>query len=681
MRPIGLPTIIVASVVVAIVSGTVTQAADTRLEEALAALENGDTLLAIYHLDRADLEATGDPQWFMLHGQLLRNRGTIVARLNSQYTLERAVQLFPDNPDVIQELGLTYFAQTFYPDAVRCFERALEIDPGLCDAKHKLGVTHYERWKLRVNAYHDEAMAARRWLKATVECDSTNEDAAVRHACVLYALDRKEEAARAAFDGATRFPAMPEFSLLSGTIAYENKKHATADSCYRAALAKMDDEELAAYASLHRNVLDYDDMKIYEKASEETQSDIDRAYWVVRDFDPTTDINEQFLEHVYRTFRADLYFSHSSVHISWVKPQTRGWDTERGEISIKFGWPSDIHASHGGNRFESWTYVTPGQIHHFFFSDRFMNGNLQIPPSRSEKLVYARHQRRVTRYRPEALVVNGAMDAVVFRDDAFNSSVYVSMQVNADSVLGAVDVASLTAFHARSRFFNDDWHVEHTRCDTVPALNAPMVAGSDYDLYDVVLHNELPFGNYNLACAFEDSRRATIATFIGQCYGERFAGSDLQISDLLYLRDSPGGSAIVRGGETLAANPWRAYAHGQRLDVYFEIYNLAISRGNSRYRLTFEIHNSPEEPPGLWDHLGRAVRPFTGAADGDPAIAQTFERTGESHNERERIAIDVDSLDEGRYRLIVTVADLRDGEETRSSKIFYKTGDEEHARK
>ena len=93
MRSIGLPIIVVASLVVAIVSGTVTQAADERLEEALAALEAGDTLLAIYHLDRADLEAAGDPHWFMLHGRLLRSRGSIVDRLNSQYVLERAVLL------------------------------------------------------------------------------------------------------------------------------------------------------------------------------------------------------------------------------------------------------------------------------------------------------------------------------------------------------------------------------------------------------------------------------------------------------------------------------------------------------------------------------------------------------------------------------------------------------------
>lgn len=653
---------------------------EPRVGLALDALGAGDTLAAVDHLDHADLEAIGDPALFILHGRLLRSDGTIVGRLNSQYVLERAVQLFPEDPNVLQELGLTYFSQTFYSDAARCFERALEIDPGMCDAKYKLGVTHYERWKLRVNAYHDEAMAARRWLEAAVECDPGNDDAAVRYTYTLYALDRTDEADRCARECAARFPDMAEFPLLAGTIAYDDGRYAAADSCYRIALARMTEVELVAYTSLHRNVLGYDDMKVYDNVSDEEKARIDRSYWVVRDFDPTTDINERFLEHVYRTFRADLYFSHSSTHIAWVKPQTRGWDTERGEISIKFGWPDNIHASHGGTRFESWTYVTPGQVHEFFFNDRFLNGNLQIPPSRSEKLQYARHQNRVTHYRPSALVVGGAMDAVVFKDDNFSSSIYVTVQVDADSILNNIDPAALGVFHVRGRFFDEDWNVEHTVIDSVPAPGAPVVAGSDRDLYDVVLHSELPFGNYNLACAFEDTGHLAVATFIGQCDGERFADSKVLVSDLLFLRGAPGGTAIVRGDHRLPANPWRAYAHGQPLEVYFEIYNLDVSAGRSEYRLSFEIHESPADPPSAWNRLGRAVARFAGFDGGDPTVVQTFERTGQGYEERERIAIDVGTLDEGRYRLIVTVTDLHRGDRAQASKIFYKTGRAEYAR-
>jgi hypothetical protein len=276
--------------------------------------------------------------------------------------------------------------------------------------------------------------------------------------------------------------------------------------------------------------------------------------------------------------------------------------------------------------------------------------------------------------------VNGAMDAVVFKDNDFSSSVYVTMQVNADSVLKCVETSALKQFYVRSRFFDEDWHTEHTSIDTVSVIDTAVIPGSRYKLYDLVQRSELPFGNYNLACAFEDNGLATVATFIGQCDGERLTGSKVRVSDLLYLRSLPGGVSIIRGDEVLPANPWKAYAPGQPLSVYFEIYNLDLSGGESRYELMFEIHEAPEDPPGPWNRLGSAVARFVGFDDGDPAVAQSFERVGRHHDNSERISIDVASLETGRYRLVVTVTDLRDGEKDRSSKIFYKTAGIENVR-
>ncbi len=656
------------------IAGAVSAVGDARLQSALKQLAAGDTLAAIEQLERTDLKAIGDPQWFILLGDLHRSRDTIVDRLKSQYVLERALQLFPKDPDVLQELGMTYFSQTFYPDAARCFRRAIEIDPDICVSKYKLGVTYYEQWKLRVNAYIDDAAKARAWLKLTLECDSTIVDAAIRYVYTLYALDRVDEAVDASRHFSQAFPANPEFPLLVGTVAYDQDQLAEADSCYQIALTLMSEEELDAYTTLGRNVLGYDDMGIYEDANQDEQAVMDHAFWVVRDPDPTTDINERFLEHVYRTFRADLFFSHSKVHISWVKPQVRGWDTERGEISIKFGWPTDIHASYGGDRYESWTYVTPGQIHKFFFSDRFLNGNLQIPPGRSSKLVYARHEHRVTLFKPPAIPVNGAMDVIAFKDDDFQCSVYVAMQVNADSVLNNIDVSSLHEFHVRARFFDEDWVVEHSTADTVRALDMAMLPGSQYRLYDVVTRHQMPFGRYNLACAFEDDGRTTIASFVGRAESDRLLGSAITTSDLVFLREGSEGSSIVRNGEVLPVNPWRAYAHSQPVRIYFEIYNLNVVGGRSRYRLTFGIHKDPEESPSAWNRLGRAVTGFVGIGSGDPEVTQTFERVGLEHNEWERIAIDIENLEEGPYRLVVTITDLHTGVRTETGKNFVKVG-------
>jgi tetratricopeptide (TPR) repeat protein len=179
----------------------------------------GDTAAAIANLERIDLEDADDPALFMLLGRLYRDRGTIRDRLKSQELLERAAQLYPEHPGVFVELGNTYFSRTFYPDAVRGYKHALEYNPGLCEAKYKLGVSYYEHWKLRVNAYWDDCADGRAWLKSSLRCDSTNVDAAVRYVNAAYALDMTDEAAAACTTFATRFPRTPEFHLLLGTIA------------------------------------------------------------------------------------------------------------------------------------------------------------------------------------------------------------------------------------------------------------------------------------------------------------------------------------------------------------------------------------------------------------------------------------------------------------------------------
>jgi hypothetical protein len=72
--------------------------------------------------------------------------------------------------------------------------------------------------------------------------------------------------------------------------------------------------------------------------------------------------------------------------------------------------------------------------------------------------------------------------------------------------------------------------------------------------------------------------------------------------------------------------------------------------------------------------LGRAVTGVVGFGGGDPEVTQTFERAGPSHDEWERIAIDVGSLKEGSYRLVVTVTDLHTGKRTETGKNFVKVG-------
>ena len=67
-----------------------------------------------------------------------------------------------------------------------------------------------------------------------------------------------------------------------------------------------------------------------------------------------------------------------------------------------------------------------------------------------------------------------------------------------------------------------------------------------------------------------------------------------------------------------------------------------------------------------WDLLPpvvdmRRAAELVGFARGEPAVAQSFRREGASHVDSERIAVDVDALRPGRYRLVVEITDLHNG--------------------
>jgi GWxTD domain-containing protein len=677
-------SIIAAFAVVAIAVGGVRADSghapkDPAIRFALERLADGDTPGAIKALAKADLERTHNPRWFVLLGRLYREQGTITSRLQSQQVLERAVQLFPDDSGVMLELGLTYYAQTFYPDAVRYFERCLAASPDECRAMYKLGVIHYERWKLRVNSYMDEAEEAAEWLGRTIECDTTNLDAAERYVNALYGIGRGEDAARAARRLAVRFPESTEFPLMVGTLAYEDGRLAAADSAYDAALERMNEEERTAYASLDRNVLGYRDLDAFEKATAQEKPVMERAFWITADPDPTTDINEGRLEHFYRTFRSDVFFSHAKAGVSWTQPQVRGWETERGETSIKLGWPAGIYASHGGDRLEVWSYADGEDVFTVPFLDPLGSGNLTVPPIRGNFLGMIRDLNRVSTAKSPSVFVDGAIDAVAFMDDQFRCTVYICMHADADSLLRNADVSSLRNFRVRTRFFDKGWIPEETDTLLIPAHKIAMIPGSRFRIYDVVLDRTVPFDNYHVACTLEDDAGGAKAALRCVCEASHLSRSGLTSSELLFLRDGPPGASFVRGGELLMPNPWRSYGNGQRVGVYFEVYNLSVAARASRYRVTYEIYEDREKSRTGWDRLGRFIANFVGMDQGAPMLAQTFDRTGDSHRSSERMAVDVDLLPEGRYRLWVEIEDLISGAHWETSRNFFKVGSPEVA--
>jgi GWxTD domain-containing protein len=609
---------------------------------------------------------------YVLLGRLYRETGTINGRLQSQKILERALQSYPDDPDLEIELGKTYFAQTFYPDAVRCFQSALRADPSRCEAHYYIGLYHYNNWK-RVNEFTDNLLAARRHLDAAVECDSTDFGAARRLAYAMYALERKEDAEAFCVAATRHFPDAAEFYMLRGALAYDAGEYAEAAEQFRQGLLRMDEDLRGEYVSLF-DLLPYQERFLYEDSHENKREVVERSYWIDLDPDPTTTINERHLEHVYRMFIADVLFSYDPRSI-------RGWKTERGAAVVKFGMPWQIERTLGDSwnsgRIEKWYYIQRGKMRQFVFEDEYLSGNLRIPIYADSMVVVLRYDPRVSDYRIESIAIPGAMDVTAFKDDEFSSTMYVAARIDADSVETIVDVSKIDDFHFRAAFYDGEWLPDRIFADTLATADVATARDGNTTYYVLVRDVELPFDSYHVACAFEDDEGLTRALFKGHGDSYRFAEGDLAVSDVLYQDDRErAAGSFLRKERRLYPNPRHAYSGDQRLFVYFEVYGLQTSAGNTDYDITYIIYEAPNRSSSRWRQLGRSIASFVGASeDRDPAISQTIRRQGIDHTSAEDIRINIDSLPAGRYELIVTVQDRVSGEWANAASFFYKTGD------
>jgi GWxTD domain-containing protein len=666
--------VLVAAALAAVLPSCSGTARDPRdaTDRANRSLARGDTAAAIGIIERIDLKDNGDPGLYILLGRLYRRLGTINGRLQSQRILESGLQRYPNDAGLLVELGKTYFAQTFYPDAIRAFNQALEIDSGICEAYKFIGLYYFNNWR-RLSQYEDDLMAARRQFDAAVECDSTDRQSAVRLAKSLYALDRPEVAEDFCEVAIQRFPDEPDFYMLRGALAYDDGRYDDAQEQFRRGIERMNPGLARQYTDLF-DMLSYNERFPYKEAPDEKRTVTERVYWIDRDPDPTTVINEQHLEHFYRMFIADLYFS-------CYRPPTHGWKTERGAAIVKFGWPWTIERTLGDSwnsgRIEKWYYIQRGKMREFVFEDEYLSGNLRIPIYADSMVVVLRYNPRLSTYHTETVTLPGALDVSVFKDDEFSSTLYMAAKVDADSLRDTVDLSKVNFFHFRGACFDGEWEAEDRFADTLWTSEVPVAREGRKRYYHVDRSVSLPFDTYHVACAFEDERGTARALLRGAGDSMRFVKGGLAVSDLLLLcpPEHRGGS-FTRNGKTLYPNPGHEYEGDQRLGVYFEVYGLGVERRRSDYEVTFHIYEAPEEHPSTWAKVGRTLVDLAGfGGDRDPAVSQTIRRRGVSDTAAEEMLINVEALQAGRYQLVISIADRVTGKTAYASTEFYKKGE------
>jgi GWxTD domain-containing protein len=400
----------------------------------------------------------------------------------------------------------------------------------------------------------------------------------------------------------------------------------------------------------------------YLETPRDARAVVRRAYWVDADPDPTTLVNERELEHVYRVFVADLLFSND-----WTG--RRGWTSDRGSTFIKFGRPMDIEHTLGGGQdgqVEKWSYLRDGQYSDFLFVDEFLNGDPRIPYGDDFTLHFMLHAAESSEIESDVARIPATIDVSVFRDDELRASFYAGMRVDADSMANYALPGSTNRYLIRGVYFDHEWKREAADGDTLWTSQLPARETPGARVIEFVRGMSLPFDFYRVAWSIEDDHKRVRALARGHADARRFATDKLTLSDVLLFEEVPDGApamtgVIERGGLRMRPRIGHAYAPGDPLRAYAEVYGLTAYSGDAEFEIRYTIYPGTKADEPAWKDWIRGAADVLGFGEEEPVIAQSFTRRITGHTASEHITIDISALKPGIYDLVVDVLDLNAG--------------------
>jgi GWxTD domain-containing protein len=493
-------------------------------------------------------------------------------------------------------------------------------------------------------------------------CDPGNRDAAYRLALSRYALGDTTRAISQSEMFMTEFPSATEGYLLRGAIAYQQSDLARCDSLFRIAFSVAPPGERAALVDI-RLLLPDDRLDTYAAASDDKRRDLERIFWAEHDPDPTTPLNERYLEHVQRMFLADTFFD--SVNLS-----LRGWETERGRAVVKFGWPDGMDTTLDGESLSSpmevWAYDNPFIGLTLFFRDEFLNGNYMVPMdygyAHAAQSLYL--DSPVSHFVSPYWQIPGVMQVLSFSDDSAATDVYVALDVDLATMKDYIDIGACKRFFLRINFFDDTWRPRALYADTLDPATLVDNARGEKESFILVRRYTLGYDSLLVASCLEDDLSRTQTLLDGQTNTRRYLNTSLVTSDILLYRPSSNASAnaIVRGNRAFLPHPSGKYGKGEKLGVYLEVYNLARFDSRTDYEIRYSIFAARAERPG-WHRVARTLRGLMGFDEREePVIAHTLHRQGTEHVAEENLTIAIDELEPGDYILQISVTDRASGD-------------------
>ena len=242
----------------------------------------------------------------------------------------RALAEKPDYVEAQYHIGLTHL-NLMNRDAIRAFERVVEMAPNHPDAYYRLGFMHENDLLKKEDAIE--------FYEKQLAINPAHKDAMWRLGQLYRTLSRTDQAARTLSRlMQTQGTNQRQYMLELAEVYLERKNYEKAETLFETYLSGLSTRERMPYEDISLFASEGETEAFRQATGRDRQAFLNR-FWKRRDPTPITEVNERRVEHFRRVTYAREHFG------STVFP----WD-RRGEIYVRYGTPSHKSASRDRRR-------------------------------------------------------------------------------------------------------------------------------------------------------------------------------------------------------------------------------------------------------------------------------------------------------------------------------------------
>ncbi len=477
-------------------------------------------------------------------------------------------------------------------------------------------------------------------------------------------------------------PENKEAHTYLGLLFYKCSELDSAYSSYKKALELMDDKERREFKFHSASLLLSEDLRdeIIELSNPEMEKTIEK-FWQVSDPLLLTNYNERLLEHYSRV-------AYSNLRFSVPENEIYGWETDRGEILIRYGEPGNKlryrpHISAGGRtslmlKTDLWFYEDKV----LGFVDEYWNGNFRFSTPRP----YSRHlsqfagdtdffvkdlrRNEPENYKPkfEGPSINVPFNVVQFKNmDETNgqTDVYINYALNLSNQFNIDDKHPLA--HKYGLFFlNSDYEVINKQTNLTlkskPEQNIKLGLNEEYQVNSILLESDSDSGKM----AFEIIRLSDNSVSANHFnYSIRaFEDNKLQVSDIILaeaINEETTYLPVKRGNLNILPNPLNEFTPINNIYIYYEVYNLqpdTNSLSNFEQRVTI----FKEDKQSDLENILNSVTNFFGFTGKEDRLTLTTNYKSLERSVPLYFQLDMSKYESGEYILQIEIEDLQSEE-------------------